>query len=701
MCVYPLRSLNLKKKLKGVFANTHVKMDELRSLENALAEKILPWDRFSAWVHGICVVTFDLEIGQAIESIYPAHVSLAEADKTNICYLAFPDSNSGVMGDSQFHFRIRLSPQTNKCRHGHMAKTRIHTEYNRRCPTTISYEPNYLFGFTYFRQVKDATIRRGYYQKSVILLTKLPLINLFGQATAAIARKFFEKGDVSLEVACHDIDTWSFPIPGRSLELPLMGHLLQVHLPSTSTRSVESGNETVTLAPNHGDLFLPNSTLSSDNCDLFTCLLPVIDQAHTLWELILTAEPLVVMASTPTICSATVQYLTSIIYPFPYCADYRPFYTIHDSDFKDITASNTSALPNILLGVTNPFFSKALNHWPHVVKLGSNCDPSLGVGGLQNQGNSANRSPSHNAASSKKVKNISKFKMDSKPGVYSTSKALLDKDKSMVKRVLKGVQLKRPNAVQSALIRRHFLELTSTFMIPLERYLTSLMPLAKNISPYRAAPKVKPFIIEDFLRSLESSGPHLTPMVKGDWESLYKRFFKSPNFVGWFNQRHREVSQKLQLLHMESLAESTIETWMAGKEEVQLVDMVLRIRAKLSDAISQNMPIPDIVKERLEKHVANIVRTLPSDLQDVLQKGTILNIDKNYNASSHSVSGRNSSERTIDILENSPDNAINGNNEVKDTRPANENDANASMSALHISESSDNQSAQVKETNLH
>ena len=33
---------------------------------------------------------------------------------------------------------------------------------------------------------------------------------------------------------------------------------LQVHLPSTSTRSVESGNETVTLAPNHGDLFLPN-----------------------------------------------------------------------------------------------------------------------------------------------------------------------------------------------------------------------------------------------------------------------------------------------------------------------------------------------------------------------------------------------------------------------------------------------------------
>ena len=30
-------------------------------------------------------------------------------------------------------------------------------------------------------QVKDSSIRRGYYQKSVILLTKLPLVNLFSQ----------------------------------------------------------------------------------------------------------------------------------------------------------------------------------------------------------------------------------------------------------------------------------------------------------------------------------------------------------------------------------------------------------------------------------------------------------------------------------------------------------------------------------------
>lgn len=26
-----------------------------------------PWDRFSKWIHCICIVTFDLELGQAIE----------------------------------------------------------------------------------------------------------------------------------------------------------------------------------------------------------------------------------------------------------------------------------------------------------------------------------------------------------------------------------------------------------------------------------------------------------------------------------------------------------------------------------------------------------------------------------------------------------------------------------------------------------
>ena len=248
---------------------------------------------------------------------------------------------------------------------------------------------------------------------------------------------------------------------------------------------------------------------------------------------------------------------------------------------------------------TQLFYVQALQHWPNLIRL---TEPT-----------SVTKSPAK-----AKPKMNSKFKNEHKPGVFTATKPLLDKDKEIVKKVLKGVQLKRPVEVQTALLRRHFLELTQTFIIPLERYLASLMPLAKTISPYRAPPKVRPFSCDDFIKSLESNGPQLTSRIKGDWAGLYKRFLKSPNFVGWYNARAKEMSAKLTLLHLECLSEAKIAIWMEGKAEVELVDMVLRIRNKLAEAKKDNLALADIVIERLEGHVSTIVATLPSDLQTVI-----------------------------------------------------------------------------------
>lgn len=213
-------------------------------------------------------------------------------------------------------------------------------------------DSNFLFGFAYFRQVKDASIRRGYYQKSVILLTYLPLITFYTNLTNIVARKYFETGEVSIEVACHDINRWPGPSPGEHLTLPVLGSLLQLHLPQASDQT--SIQETVSWSGSGVSMSVSTST------ELFTVLSPLLDHLHTLWELSLTAEPLVVQAASPAQCSATVQALTSIIHPLTFLADYRPFYTIHDVDFKELTSSNTSALPSIILGVTNPFFNKVM-----------------------------------------------------------------------------------------------------------------------------------------------------------------------------------------------------------------------------------------------------------------------------------------------------------------------------------------------------
>lgn len=72
---------------------------------------------------------------------------------------------------------------------------------------------------------------------------------------------------------------------------------------------------------------------------------------------------------------------------------------------------------------------------------------------------------------------------DVKTGVYTHYKPFLHKDKSVIRKIIKGLQMNRLSAVQSAILRQHLSELTHSFLNPLERYMSTLMPLKKNISP--------------------------------------------------------------------------------------------------------------------------------------------------------------------------------------------------------------------------
>ncbi len=55
-----------------------------------------------------------------------------------------------------------------------------------------------------------------------------------------------------------------------------------------------------------------------------------------------------------------------------------------------------------------------------------------------------------------------------------------------------------------------------------ERYVASLMPLQRNISPHKGAPRLRPFDAEEFLKAVETAGPQLTTGVRGDWTGLYR-----------------------------------------------------------------------------------------------------------------------------------------------------------------------------------
>ncbi|KAG8576624.1 hypothetical protein GDO81_009912 [Engystomops pustulosus] len=318
----------------------------------------LPWECFSAWLDGVCVVTFDLEIGQAMELVYPHNIHITEKEKTSICYLSFPDSYSGCLGDTQFTFRMRRSA-------GHKNSLHDAEKYNREAPVNLQRDTAHYFGYVYFRQVRDSSVKRGYFQKSLVLLSSLPYTNLFHTLLQLIAPEYFNKLEPCLEAVCNQIDRWPFPEPGHLLSLPIMGLVLQVKIPS-QTDVIETN-----VATDHPkDRLDPPCHISSiHELDLFRSLQSVLMNLQLLWELVLLGEPLVIMAPSPTISSELVLALTGCISPLKFCSDFRPYFTIHDSEFKEYT-TKTQAPPSLLLGVTNPFFIKTLQHWPHILRVG-------------------------------------------------------------------------------------------------------------------------------------------------------------------------------------------------------------------------------------------------------------------------------------------------------------------------------------------
>ena len=76
-------------------------------------------------------------------------------------------------------------------------------------------------------------------------------------------------------------------------------------------------------------------------------------------------------------------------------------------------------------------------------------------------------------------------------------------------------------------------------------------------TPYtQPPPQLRPFNTEQFLKSMEGTGPHLTTGIKGNWNGLYRKFLDSPNFVGWYTVRKEEANQKLRLLHLDQLCKA-------------------------------------------------------------------------------------------------------------------------------------------------
>ncbi|KAG0358905.1 Protein dennd6a [Podila minutissima] len=502
---------------------------------------MLAIDRLRQWMVCFCVVNFDLEKGQGN------------------CFSSFPDSNTFDVGDTVFNFRIR-STTAGRAATG---------------PTT---DAGFLYGYVFFRQKQDPSIRRGYFQKSVVLLSQHPFIGLFSKLVSVLGPAYFEVGKPMLETAFHNIASWRPPVTEGLMELPFMGTLYQVQIAKPHQPQL------LETAPFDIATFQPDTHILSSvpmNGGLYKHFQDLVPDLWLCWELMTLAEPLMLIGTSPEVCSESVASLVDLINPIPYCGDYRPYFTIQDTDFKSF-CNKSSPPSSIILGVTNPFFVKTLEHWPHIIKIGKpiNRRPNNKLLNDGTIGKSASNGSRDGRSS-----------LDFVQGLVSKRKSVIAKDANLLCMLAEATANRSSSGyLLDNILRKHFATLTEKFLVPLNRYFATLVPNDISLSSTSQFPHITPFKQQTFLKYLSKNPPAIsfkTSAFKSNSEAcqtFYKDFLKCGNFATWLRLRTIAAQNELRRRYLEILSLGDVAGWVKGRNEVELIDLLVRMREELGSS---------------------------------------------------------------------------------------------------------------------
>ncbi|KAL1676095.1 hypothetical protein EV122DRAFT_217176 [Schizophyllum commune] len=471
-------------------------------------------DKMRRWILGIAVVNFDIDHGPVVDGIYPP-LFLYPDEIENIAFSSFPDSAQFEQGAQAHSFRIREDEAIG----------------NEKRPPTID---GFIYGFAHFSQRKDASIKRGYQQRSVVILTHHQYPALFSAVMSLLGPLYEEHGVPMLESACHNIATWPPPTPGSTVELGFLGNVITAQIPRTideqqaldpsvAERLVNASLQT--MIPATAGSLLPPAIL------LFEASLPHI---WSIWECLVLNEPILLFGTSPAETSQAVWWLRDLMRPIPLAGDIRPYFTIHDRDHLALV-NKLPPKSGLLLGVTNPFFERSCAHWPHILSLGYR--------------NSIAMHPSKGGSAG-----IAQATAGPRPGWKTkTHKRYVSKDRSLLKQLEsaceKGGEVNLLQA--SLLLRRHFCTRTTELLLPLSRYLNTLIPTPAEVAsaqsgwstPYHPPPplRLKPFNTTHFFASLKAHGTTLPFRSSGKRVEFYERWLKTPAFGLWLAQQEEVV----------------------------------------------------------------------------------------------------------------------------------------------------------------
>ena len=348
----------------------------------------------------------------------------------------------------------------------------------------------FLFGSVFFRQKKQLDVPRGAVQKSVVLLTEDKTLAT-SQLITVLGPLYFTFGPDVLNRALEEVMASVYPHPGKALAV---------------------AGTTVSLEPDSIGLYTVFQGLS-------ICLWHV-------WELTLCAQPILVLAGTPAVCSQAVLALCSLISPLVPTQDFRPYFTIYDDDFD---AYSKSCTEGPILGATNPFLLRALERFPNVLCMTSQANPAVKLLG----GSS--------------LRPLLKDGRWAKSLFLSKESALTKRDESVVAQLRYALP-----AAGDALLRATFREMTESFLLPMEKHAALTAIGARAAAKQRGALVVntdsKAFLSQPFKESdLFDRTAFLASVPRyGRFpRALYSKFLDSGNFPPWLALQRKLLNEQL------------------------------------------------------------------------------------------------------------------------------------------------------------
>ncbi|KAH9168834.1 DUF1630-domain-containing protein [Lactarius sanguifluus] len=414
-------------------------------------------------------------------------------------FSAFPDSTIFKEGSEIHSFRIREQTVPRRLMAGvHLLRT------------------GFVYGFSHFNQEKSSTSKRGYSQRCIVVLTQHPYPALFCALLNKLGPLHHNHGDPILEVASHNIAKWPSPTPGTTVELGFLGSVMHVELPGdVDEQQLGTTEQPQPRIDQDWHLLAGFPPLAAPSAiHIFEASL---SHLWSIWECLVLCEPILIFGQSPAWTSKAIWWMRDVFRPIPWAGDFRPYFTIHDREHTALV-NDRRPKAGLLLGVTNPFYEKACSHWPHVLTLGG-----------KSRRVARQRPPTRSAGP--------------EPGWKTkTHNRYTSKDRQLLQ------QLEAIAGVEEASfgLRRHFSSRSAALLVPLNRYLNTLIPRPSEVSRATTDLRLKPFNNANFFTSLKAHGAALPFKSSTKQREFYERWLRTPAFGLWLARQEDVVGRTLE-----------------------------------------------------------------------------------------------------------------------------------------------------------